>query len=169
VALNPNVVATNVRHDHAPDAPVDLDAAVQRVRPADPAARNSRALTPVAQIVGRPRVPVLTLHGVGDMFVPFSMEQVYAGEVAAADRSDLLVQRAIRTTGHCEFSSVEAGRAWDDLVSWTNGGKRPAGDVVTATSGATFGCRFSDPAAYAAAGPPSQNDTRKLFPPCPAG
>lgn len=168
VALNPSVVATNVRHDYAPDSPVDLDATVQRVRPADPAARNSRALTPVAQIAGKPRVPVLTLHGVGDLFVPFSMEQIYAGEVARADRSDLLVQRAIRTTGHCEFSAAEAGKAWDDLVAWTTSGKRPAGDTVTATSDPAFGCRFSDPAAYAAAGPPSQTDTRRLFAPCPA-
>jgi fermentation-respiration switch protein FrsA (DUF1100 family) len=168
VALNPGVVATNVGHDYAPDAPVNPDVTVQRVRPADPAARNSRALTPVAQVAGKPRVPVLTLHGVGDLFVPFSMEQIYAGEVADAGRSDLLVQRAIRTTGHCEFSDAEAGKAWDDLVAWTDGGKRPAGDDVDATSGPTFGCRFSDPAAYAAAGPPSQTDTRRLFAPCPA-
>ena len=166
VALNPGVVATNVRHDYAPDTPVDLDATVQRVRPADPAARNSRALTPVAQIAGRPRVPVLTLHGVGDLFVPFSMEQVYRGEVAAAGRSDLLVQRAIRTTGHCEFSPTEVGTAWDDLVAWTGGGARPAGDDVRAVGDPAFGCRFSDAAAFAAAGPPSQDDTRRLYAPC---
>jgi fermentation-respiration switch protein FrsA (DUF1100 family) len=166
VALNPSVVATNVRHDYAPDSPVNLDAAVQRVRPADPAARNSRALTPVAQVAGRPRVPVLTLHGVGDLFVPFSMEEIYAGEVAAAGRADRLVQRAIRTTGHCEFSDAEAGAAWDDLVAWTRGGARPAGDDVTAPGDPAFGCRFSDAAAYAAAGPPSQDNTRRLFAPC---
>lgn len=111
---------------------------------------------------------MLTLHGVGDLFVPFSMEQICAGEVADTGRSNLLVQRAIRTTGHCEFSDAEAGKAWDDPVSWTNGGKRPAGDAVNATSSPTFGCRFSDPAAYAAAGPPSRTDTRRLFAPCPA-
>jgi hypothetical protein len=166
VALNPSVVATNVKHDYTPDTPVDLDATVQRVRPADPGARNSGALTPVAQIKGRPRVPVVTLHGIGDLFVPISMEQVYAREVGDGP----LVQRAIRTVGHCEFSAVEAGKAWDDLVAWTNGGPRPAGDRLTdatAVASPTFGCRFSDPAAFAAAGPPSASDTRRLFPPCP--
>jgi hypothetical protein len=166
VALDPGVVATNVRHDYEPDSPVNLDATVQRVRPADPAARNSSALTPVAQIAGRPRVPVLSLHGVGDLFVPFSMEQVYAGEVAAAGRADQLVQRAIRTTGHCEFSPAEAGAAWDALTAWAGGGGRPAGDDVTATGDPAFGCRFSDAAAYAAAGPPSQENTRRLYAPC---
>jgi len=166
VALSPLVVATNVRHEYAPDTPVNLDATVQRVRPADPAARFSRALTPVAQIVGRPRVPVVTLHGIGDLFVPISMEQIYAREVGDGP----LVQRAIRTTGHCEFSAVEAGTAWDDLVAWTDGGHRPAGDRVTdakTVAAATFGCRFSDPAAFAASGPPSATDTRRLFAACP--
>jgi hypothetical protein len=30
-----------------------------------------------------------------------------------------------------------------------------------------FGCRFSDSAAYANAGPVTQNDTRRLFAACP--
>jgi hypothetical protein len=113
---------------------------------------------------------VLSLHGLGDLFVPFSMEQVYAAEVAEAGRSELLVQRAVRATGHCEFSPAEAGRAWDDLVAWVTDGTRPDGDDVTdraAVADPTFGCRFSDAAAYAAAGAPSENDTRRLFEPCP--
>jgi pimeloyl-ACP methyl ester carboxylesterase len=170
VAADPGVVATNVGTDYAPDAPVDLDAVVQRVPAADPQTRESKRLTPVAQVFGRPRVPVLSLHGLGDLFVPFSMEQVYAAEVAAAGRSDELVQRAIRVTGHCEFSPAEAGTAWDDLVAWVDGGPQPAGDVVTdpgVVADPAYGCRFSDRAAYDAAGPPSQEDTRRLYEPCP--
>jgi pimeloyl-ACP methyl ester carboxylesterase len=170
VAADPGAVATNVGTDYDPDAPVDLDAVVQRVPAADPQARESRRLTPVAQVFGRPEVPVLSLHGLGDLFVPFSMEQVYAAEVEAAGRSDELVQRAIRATGHCEFSPVEAGTAWDDLVAWVDGGAEPAGDDVTdpaAVADPAFGCAFSDRAAYDAAGPPSQDDTRRLYEPCP--
>jgi pimeloyl-ACP methyl ester carboxylesterase len=170
LAADPGAVGTNVRTDYAPDQPVDLDAVVQRVPAADPGARTTPRLNEVAQVFGRPRVPVLTLHGLGDLFVPFRMEQVYAGEVARAGRSAELVQRAVRTTGHCEFSPVEAGTAWDDLVAWVDGGPEPAGDPVTDTAAVAdpaFGCRFSDPAAFADAGPPSQSDTRRLFDPCP--
>jgi hypothetical protein len=170
VAADPGLVAQNVRTDYAPDEPVDLDAAVQRVPPAAEETRESRELTPVAQVHGRPSAPVLSLHDLGDLFVPFSMEQVYASEVEAAGRSELLVQRSVRATGHCEFSAVEAGTAWDDLVGWVAKGGRPAGDDVTddvTVADPAFGCRFSDPAAYAVAGPPSQEDTRRLFEPCP--
>jgi hypothetical protein len=112
---------------------------------------------------------VLSLHDLGDLFVPFAMEQDYASEVADNGREDLLVQRAIRATGHCEFSAVEAGTAWDDLVTWVESDVRPEGDDVldaATVADPAYGCRFSDPAAYVAAGPPSAEDTRRLFEPC---
>ena len=170
VALDPGLVAGNVDTDYAPDSPVDLDATVQRVAPADPDTRESGKLTPVARIDGEPRIPVLSLHDLGDLFVPFAMEQDYAAEVADNGREELLVQRAIRATGHCEFSAVEAGTAWDDLVTWVEDGARPEGDDVldaATVADPAYGCRFSDPAAYAAAGAPSAEDTRRLFEPCP--
>lgn len=169
VALDPGVVAGNVDTDYAPDSPVDLDATVQRVDPADPDTRDSDDLTPVARIQGEPEVPVLSLHDLGDLFVPFAMEQDYAAEVADNGASELVVQRAIRATGHCEFSAVEAGTAWDDLVTWVEDGDRPEGDDVLdadTVADPAFGCRFSDPVAYANAGAPSEDDTRRLFGPC---
>ncbi len=108
---------------------------------------------------------MLSLHGLGDMFVPFSMEQEYAQDVARQHRQGLVVQRAIRTAQHCEFSPTEVGTAWDDLTHWVRAGVRPAGDDVdnrAAVAAAAFGCRFSDPAAYAAG-----DGTRRLFPACP--
>jgi hypothetical protein len=171
VAADPGLVAGNIGTDYEPDEPVALDEVVQRVEPVEEQIRESRSLTPVAQVLGTPTVPVLTLHTLGDLFVPFAMEQVYAAEVAAAGRSELLVQRAVRSTGHCEFSPVEAGTAWDDLVAWVEDGERPAGDDVLdakAVADPAFGCRFSDQEAYADAGPVSEEDTRRLFQPCPA-
>ena len=73
------------------------------------------------------------------------------------------MQRAIRTAQHCEFSPAEAGRAWDDLARWVNGGPRPAGDPVTDPAQVArpdFGCRFTDPTGAPAG-------TRALFPACP--
>lgn len=169
VARDPSVVAGNLGRDYSPDAPVDLDAVIQRVPVADEATRSAPELTPVAQVVGRPAVPVLSMHDLGDLYVPFSMEQLYAAEVAANGRSDLLVQRAIRATGHCEFSAIEVATAWDDLARWVETGQRPAGDDVrtaAVVADPSYGCRFSDPAAYASAGEPSERDTRRLFAPC---
>ncbi|GAA4639753.1 alpha/beta hydrolase [Actinoallomurus vinaceus] len=163
LAQNPSQVATNAGTRYTPNAPVDVNATVQRVRPADPADRHSARLSEIPRIFGLPTAKVVTLHGLGDMFVPFSMEEIYGSEVARTHRSGLVVQRAIRTAQHCEFSPAEAGQAWDDLARWVHGGPRPAGDPVTDPAQVArpdFGCRFTDPTGAPAG-------TRALFPACP--
>lgn len=164
-AQRPGQLATNLVTRYTPNSPVDVNATVQRVAPENLWQRISPTLTEVPRIAGRPTAPVLSLHDLGDLFVPFSMEQVYATDVARHGRGKLVVQRAIRATQHCEFSAAEAGAAWDDLVSWVRTGKRPAGDRVTdpaAVAAPDFGCRFSDRAAYAVG-----TGTRRLYPACP--
>ncbi|MEW2353660.1 hypothetical protein [Spirillospora sp. NPDC029432] len=160
LAQQPDRVATNVFTRYTPSTPVNVNRTVQRVRPADPGARHTRRLTAVPSIAGRPNVPVLSLHNIGDMFVPFSMEQHYRKDVARNHRGGRLVQRAVRNAGHCEFSPAEAGAAWDDLVRWERTGERPAGDDVLRPGAPDFGCRFTDPTAY-------PTGTRPLFPACP--
>lgn len=163
LSLNPGRVGTNVDTDYSPDTPVAIDDSVRRIEPVDARARRSHSLGPIALVEGKPHVPVLTLHDLGDLFVPFSMEQYYAADVAASGRSDLLVQRAIRAIGHCEFSGAEVITAFDDLVAWVEDGMRPDGDDVTdpvAVAAPDFGCRFSDPAAYG-------TGSRGLIPACP--
>ncbi|QNN54388.1 hypothetical protein [Nocardioides mesophilus] len=189
LALNPGRVAQNQDVAYSPNVPVEVDATVERVAPADPEARNTRRLTTIPRIEGRPKVPTLTLHGLGDLFVPFSMEQVYAREVADRGRSHLLVQRAIRAAGHCEFTPTEVRTAWDDLTDWVESRdrgrhgaesgsrrahgprlvERPAGDDVLSpnlVASPTYGCEFTDPAGYDA---PRQFPTRSLYPRCPVG
>ncbi|MGW4298065.1 alpha/beta hydrolase family protein, partial [Micromonospora chersina] len=163
-AQRPGQLATNLPTRYSPNSPVNVNATVQRVAPENLRQRLSPTLTEVPRISGRPTVPVLSLHDLGDLFVPFSMEQAYARDAAWHGRSRLVVQRAVRAAQHCEFSAAEAGAAWDDLVSWVRTGKRPAGDAVTdreAVAAPDFGCRFSDPAAWAAG-----SGTRRLYPPC---
>lgn len=164
LAANPGQVATNATTRYEPNAPVDVNREVERVLPQNPKARLTPKLTEVPRIAGRPTAPVLSLHGLGDLFVPFSMEQVYSRDVERNDRGHLLAQRAIRTVNHCEFSPAEVGTAWDDLVTWVDTGRRPAADVVddpAVVAAPDYGCRFSDPAAYTA-----PNTTRRLFPAC---
>jgi hypothetical protein len=163
LAQNPGRLATNVDTVYRPTTPVDVNPTVQRVPPADPVDRRTASLTQSPQIKGLPHVPVLSLHDLGDLFVPFSMEEIYGAEVAGHQRSQLLVQRAVRAAGHCEFSPAEAGKAWDDLRAWVMTGARPAGDDVTnpaAVAQPDFGCAFTDRTAYT-------TGTRPLFAACP--
>ncbi|MEV1145954.1 hypothetical protein [Micromonospora sp. NPDC049799] len=163
-AERPGQLATNLFTRYSPNSPVDVNATVQRVAPENLWQRLSPTLTEVPRIAGRPTAPVVSLHNLGDLFVPFSMEQAYARDVAKHGRSRLVVQRAIRAAQHCEFTPTEAGTAWDDLVSWVRQGKRPAGDTVTdpaVVAAPDYGCRFTDRAAYAAG-----VGTRRLYGAC---
>ncbi|KAB2339506.1 hypothetical protein [Actinomadura rudentiformis] len=165
VAEDPGQLATNLRARYVPNTPVDINRTVQRVRPENVRARYSPFLTQSPQIFGVPNVPVLSLHNLGDLFVPFSMERAYLADVSRHGQSKLLVQRAIRSTQHCEFSAAEAGAAWDDLSRWVHRGQRPAGDDLRnpqVIAAADYGCRFSDRDAHAAG-----SGTRRLYAPCP--
>ncbi|MDX1619701.1 MAG: hypothetical protein R3320_01835 [Nitriliruptorales bacterium] len=120
---------------------------VQRVG-ADRHLRVAKGLTEVPEITGDLRIPTVSLHTLGDLFVPFSMEQIWAREVADHGASDLLVQRAIRDVGHCGFSATELVTAFAELVAWVEHGIVPAGDVVldpTVVDDADYGCQFTTP------------------------
>jgi fermentation-respiration switch protein FrsA (DUF1100 family) len=165
LAENPGQLSQNLDTNYQPNTPVDVNATVVRVAAANHSARQNASLSQVPKILGHPEIPVMTLHGLGDMFVPFSMEQAYRQDIDQTNRGDLVVQRAIRSVNHCEFSATEAGTAWDDLVSWVHTGNRPAGDDVLnpqVVADPNFGCQFSDKAAYAAG-----TGTRRLFAACP--
>jgi hypothetical protein len=57
------------------------------------------------------------------------------------------VQRAIRGTGHCEFTIAEQVAAFDALALWEQTGLRPQGDDVMSAyevSRPTYGCRFTN-------------------------
>ncbi|MDQ3468302.1 MAG: hypothetical protein M3487_00775 [Actinomycetota bacterium] len=93
-------------------------------------------------------IPVISTHTLGELFVPFHMEQIYAERVAANGASDLLVSRAIRDISHCSFRPAERIAAFDDLVTWVETGVRPAGDDVldpATVADPNFGCQFTEP------------------------
>ena len=97
-------------------------------------------------ISGDISIPVLSTHTIGELFVPFHMEQVYARRVAEHGKADLLVTRAIRDIGHCSIQTQERIDAFDDLVTWVTTGVRPAGDDVldpATVADPNFGCQFT--------------------------
>jgi hypothetical protein len=124
-------------------AEIELNREVLRVsRTAEP----SRDLSGVPKVSGDPRIPVLSLHTIGDLFVPFSMEQVYAVRALLHGQSRLFVSRAVRANGHCEFTAAELSAGFDDLVTWIRSGQRPAGDPILdhdRVARPEFGCRFT--------------------------
>jgi pimeloyl-ACP methyl ester carboxylesterase len=123
-----------------------FNANVQRLS-ADPQARRRNGIANVPPTTGNLKIPVLSLHTLGDLFVPFLMEQEYARRVATHGASNLLVQRATRDFGHCTFTPTELVTTFVDLVKWVDGGLKPACDDVldpAAVASPSFGCTYTD-------------------------
>lgn len=123
-----------------------LNDAIFRIA-AEPQTRRKQGLAQVPTITGDIDVPVLTLHNLGDLFVPILNQVEYANRVQTKGKSDLLVQRAIRGVLHCDFTPQELSTAFIDLVKWVDAGIEPAGDdflTPTAVADPDFGCSFTD-------------------------
>lgn len=99
--------------------------------PADPQARAGSEFAEFVPRSGQLSVPLMSLHGTGDYFVPFGLEVSYLQSVQAAGKGDLLVQRAYRHSGHCAFNTPDLVEAFNDLVTWVETGVRPWGDDLS--------------------------------------
>jgi len=107
----------------------------------------SRDLTGIPKVEGDPRIPVLSLHDIGDLFVPISMEQIYARRALLHGQHRHFVSRAIRGVEHCDFNAGELTHAFADLVGWVRSGHRPDGDDILnphKVAQPSFGCRFTE-------------------------
>lgn len=93
-------------------------------------------------------VPVVTIHTLGDVYVPFSMEQIYKRRANALGTDKWLVQRAIRGVSHCDFTQDEQTQAFDAMIDWEQKGIKPEGDEVldaATVANPAYGCKFSSP------------------------
>lgn len=139
---------TVYQFDSDPSLSVDeqaLNAGVVRI--ARGPSSQSRGLGHFPQVTGDIHRPVLTLHNLGDLFVPILNEVVYANRVASQGKSDLLVQRAIRGVLHCDFTAAEFSTAFLDLVAWVEAGIKPGGDDFldpAEVADPIFGCAYTD-------------------------
>ncbi len=127
-----------------------INASAQKVV-ADPEANRLRTdgLRWIPKVNGQFSVPVVAIHTVGDLFVPFSMIQAYRQRAEANGNGQRLVTRAIRGISHCDFTVAEQVEAFDAMVKWEAGGAKPGGDdVLTATTVAApaYGCTYTRPA-----------------------
>ena len=128
-------------------AETSFNAAVLRVTAdTDPNPARQGGLRWLPRVNGDFGVPVLTLHTLGDFYVPFAHQQRYRRAAEARGNGGRLVQRAIRAAGHCEFTGAEVVQAFSDLVTWEKTGQKPEGDdVLTPATVAdpAYGCRFT--------------------------
>ena len=148
--LNKNVLDTTgftYTIDGDAAASTALNASAQKITPAADANRlRTDGLRWIPKVNGDFKIPVVSIHTLGDLFVPFSMEQVFQKRVAAKGNSAYLVQRAIRGISHCDFTTAEQVAAFDDMVKWEAGGAKPGGDdvVTPATVAApSYGCTYT--------------------------
>ncbi|MBG6075206.1 alpha/beta hydrolase [Polaromonas sp. CG_9.11] len=150
-----------------------FNASAFKIRPTADANRLRRdGLRWIPTSAGDISIPVVSIHTLGDLFVPFKMEQVYFDRTKAKGTDRFLVQRAIRDVGHCAFTAAEASTAFDDMVKWEAGGPKPAGDdVKTAATLAspTYGCTFTknSPSAEDFTPPAVRAAFQANYPACP--
>lgn len=152
--LNDDVVSTTnfvYQLDNSPALSAEeatFNNTIYRVQATSDANRlRSDGLRWVPKTNARFNIPVVSIHTLGDMYVPFSMEQIFKKRADAEGTSGMLVQRAIRGVSHCDFTINEQVKAFQDMVTWESGGAKPQGDdVLTASTVADpkYGCKFTD-------------------------
>lgn len=113
---NADLIYTGTSDDFA------LNDGVKRYR-ADPkaAAYVAKWYSPTGNLMR----PMLGLHDSGDPLVPASSAYEYAMIAQRAGHGDNFVQQYVNHEGHCVFSPKEIATAFDELVTWTDSGRRP--------------------------------------------
>ena len=129
-----------------------LNAAIPRIA-ADPQYRHPNGLGRIPgttndspYVSGDFDIPVLSMYSLGELFVPFHMQQVYAERAADNGNADQLVVRAIRDVNHCGFTLDEQITAFADMIDWVDTGVRPEGDDTldpTEVADDQLGCAFT--------------------------
>lgn len=79
---------------------------------------------------GRFRMPVLTLHTIGDGLVIVENENAYRETVNDAHNSRRLQQNYVNAPGHCEFTNSEVLAAFQGLLSWVDTHQRPTREDI---------------------------------------
>jgi pimeloyl-ACP methyl ester carboxylesterase len=75
---------------------------------------------------GNLKIPVVSVHNFWDPLVPFFHEPAFAGIVASAGASDMLLQRGVPNYGHCNFPTPLVVSSFQTLASWVTTGVKPA-------------------------------------------
>ncbi|NEX91535.1 hypothetical protein [Caulobacter sp. 17J65-9] len=99
-----------------------LNAGVQRFS-ADPAAVTRLAYD--ADLTGQIALPTLTVHGIDDPVASVRHEAAYRDVVAAAGRSQLLVQTFVDEAEHSQLATPQYAALLRALSAWIETGEKP--------------------------------------------
>jgi pimeloyl-ACP methyl ester carboxylesterase len=115
----------------------------------DPQANRLRSdgLRWIPAVNGEFNVPVVSIHTLGDLYVPFAMMQHYQQRAESKGSAGKLVQRAIRGAAHCDFTVNEQVQAFEAMTRWEQTGEKPKGDNVlnpATVAASTYGCAFTN-------------------------
>jgi pimeloyl-ACP methyl ester carboxylesterase len=102
---------------------------------ADPVAVNY--FTQNIALDGEIRVPVLTVHTVGDDIVNVQNEQAYAAIVHEAGHDSLLRETFVHRAGHCQFTSAETIAALQALIGRLDTGEWKGTDAKALNAAAS--------------------------------
>ena len=155
--LNDSVVDTTetvYRFETAPGAPLSLNeqafnaAIVQAVAVNGANGLRDDGLRLIPAVNGDlyADIPVVTVHTLGDLFVPISMQQIYRQRMESNGWGDNLVQRAVRAPGHCDFSIAEFTNTLDAMLNWEQNDVKPGGDDLldpAVVANDQFGCTYT--------------------------
>jgi pimeloyl-ACP methyl ester carboxylesterase len=100
-------------------AGLSLDTDLQKLNNAARIASDPKAVQFLAQNIafnGDLKVPVLTVHTIGDDIATVELEQAYGAIVNAAHNDSLLRQTYIQRFGHCAFTSAETIATLETLI-----------------------------------------------------
>lgn len=100
----------------------------------------------IPRVNGEFNVPVVSIHTLGDLYVPFKHMQIHRKNAIANGNGDLLVQRAIRAPSHCDFSYAEQVEAVSAMLTWEQQGIKPGGDEVLnprVVANPAYGCTYT--------------------------
>ncbi|MBO6560266.1 MAG: hypothetical protein JJ959_06995 [Nisaea sp.] len=108
---------------------IELDDDLRRINDAPRIEVSSYALEfwsqPGRTIFGRPKIPVIRLHMVGDYQIPYTLVQGYMDTVMKNGCSDLVRTAFVHSTGHCNFSTAESATAVEAMLQKLRTGAWP--------------------------------------------
>lgn len=97
------------------EAGLDLEADLKKINAAPRIAASPYALdywkAPGRNVVGKPQIPLLRMHEIGDYQVPISLVQGYDARIRANGKEDLYRTAFVRADGHCGFNAAETTAA----------------------------------------------------------
>jgi pimeloyl-ACP methyl ester carboxylesterase len=74
--------------------------------------------------------PLLEVHTIYDRLIPASTDEWYSNQVLRQGHEDNFALQYVEESGHCAFTAQQQAAAFDELLGWLHGGKRPASGLM---------------------------------------